>query len=43
MVPLHEPGEAAALADARNIHLVVRLELVDEHAISGLEVAITGL
>ena len=40
MMALHEAGESAALADADHIHLVVRLELVDQDAVARLEVAV---
>ena len=39
LMPLHQAGKTAALADADHVHFVVGLELVHQHAVAGLEVA----
>src|ERR1017187_119678 len=42
VMALHQAGEAAALADADHVHLVLRLELVHQHLVAELEIVVAG-
>src|SRR5829696_3579655 len=42
VVPLHNTRKALALADADYVDFVVRLEVFDQDAVAGLEVAVAG-
>ena len=42
VMPLDDARETAALADADHVHLLVGLELIDQHLVARLEVVVAG-